>query len=263
MLKSIFSKTFYEKRWTMIAWGVGLFLLVLATVAFFPTFKETFGQSLNDVPESLKAFLGDATAYQTIEGFMDLQVIAQMVFMTIIMGVILGTGLLAGDENDGTLQTLLSYPVARGRVYLEKLLSVLAIIGVVCLTIFFAMVVGAALVGEPLAVDRAFLAIVMLWLVTLVFSLLGYSLGAITGRRGISGGVAGALAFVFFMITSMAPSVSALKTVNYLSPFNYFNNPSVLRFGLELGDMAVLIVINIVLVVAGYVVFVRRDVYQK
>lgn len=263
MLKNIFSKTLYEKRWLMVIWGIGLFALVLATVAFFPTFKETFGQSLSDVPESLKAFLGDATAYQTIEGFMDLQVIAQMVFMTIIMGVILCTGLLAGEENDGTLQTLLAYPVARGRVYFEKLLSAMVIIGIICVAIFVAMVVGALLVGEPLAVTRAFLATTMLWLVTLVFSLLGYSLGAATGRRGVSGAVAGALAFVFFMITSMAPSVSALKTVNYLSPFNYFNNPSVLRFGLDMSDMLVLVIINIVLVVLGYIIFVRRDIYQR
>ncbi len=263
MLKNIFLKTLYEKRWLMVVWGVGLFALVLATAAFFPTFKETFGQSLSDVPESLRAFLGDATAYQTIEGFMDLQVIAQMVFMTIIMGVILATGLVAGDESDGTLQTLLAHPVARGRVYFEKLLAIAAIIGVVCGAILVAMLVGALLVHEPLAVTRTLLAVTMLWLVTLVFSLLGYSLGAATGRRGVSGAVAGALAFVSFMITSMAPSVSALKTANYLSPFNYFNNPSVLRSGLEVGDMVVLVIINVTLVIFGYIIFVRRDIYQR
>lgn len=263
MFKNIFLKTLYEKRWMQLAWGIGLFMLVVLTVAFFPTFQETFGQSLKDVPEGIKAFLGDAEAYQTIEGFIDLQVLSQMIFMTIIMGVILATGLIAGEENDGTLQTLLSYPVSRRTVYLQKLLACLAIIGVICLAIMLGIVVGALTVGESMAIGSVLLAIIMLWLVTLVFSLLGFSLGAITGRRGLSGAVAGALAFVMFMITSLAPSVPLLKTLNYLSPFYYHNNPSVLRVGLDWSDLAVLVSVNVVLVIIGYTVFMRRDVYQK
>jgi ABC-2 type transport system permease protein len=263
MLKTIFSKTLYEKRWMQLAWGIGLLALVMLTMAFYPTFKETFGESLKNVPEGLKSFLGDAAAYQTIEGFIDLQILSQMVFMTIIMGVILGTGLIAGEENDGTLQTLLSYPVSRGRVYVQKLVACLTIVGVICFVVFIGMVVGSLLVGESISLGPAFLSVVMLWLVTLAFSLLGFSLGAITGRRGLSGAVAGALAFVTFMITSLAPSVPALKIPNYFSPFYYHNNPSVLRSGLEWGDLVILVTINIIFVVLGYIVFVRRDVYQK
>lgn len=263
MLKNIFLKTIYEKRWTMIIWSVAIVLLTVMTMSFFPTLRDTFGESLKDVPESAKAFLGDAAVYQTIEGFVDLQVFAQMVFFTIIMGVILGTGLLAGEENEGTLQTLLSHPVSRSRVFIDKLLAMMAIVGVVCIGLFLATALGAVMVGESMPLMRTLLACFMLWLVTMVFSVLGYSLGAITARRGISGAAAGMLAFVTYLISALAPNVSALKIPNFFSPFRYFNNPSILKYGVELSDLGVLVAICAVLAVLGYAVFTKRDVYQR
>jgi ABC-2 type transport system permease protein len=263
MLRNIFLKTLYEKRWTLFAWGLAIFLLTILTMSFYPTLRDTFGESLKNVPDSAKAFLGDATAYQTIQGFTDLQVFAQMVFFTIIMGVILGTGLLAGEENEGTLQTLLSMPVSRPKVYIQKLFACMAIVAGVCMVLMLAILLGALMVGEKMPLGRTFLATMMLWLVTMVFTVLGYALGAIFSRRGLSGAAAGMLAFVTYLITALAPNVHVLKIPNYFSPFHYFNNPSILKYGLGLRDLAVLLSINVVLAVLGYVVFVKRDVYQK
>lgn len=263
MLKNIYLKTLYEKRWTMFAWGLAIFLLTILTMTFYPTLRDTFGASLKDVPDSAKAFLGDAAAYQTIEGFVDLQIFAQMVFFTIIMGVILGTGLIAGEENEGTLQTLLAMPVSRSKVYFQKLLACASIVGVVCFILFVTVILGALLVGETMPLGRTMLACLMLWLVTLVFTILGYSLGAVISRRGISGAAAGMLAFVTYLITALAPNVKVLKIPNYFSPFNYFNNPSILRNGLQLSDLAVIVAINVTLIFVGYVVFTKRDVFQR
>lgn len=263
MLKNTFLKTLYEKRWSALIWSLSLFAMVVLVMVLFPTFKESLGESLKDVPDSVKAFLGDAETYQKVTGYLDIQVFAQMVFMTIIFGVILGTGLIAGDEGEGTLQTLLSYPISRTRVYVQKLLALLALTGAVSLVIMAGAYLGVLLVGESVNLVNLFWATFMLWLVTLVFSLLGYALGAITGRRGLAGALAGGLAFVSLLITSLAEGVAALRGVNKLSPFNYFNKPSALEAGLQAGDMLILVIICTVFAVAGYLLFIKRDVYQR
>lgn len=263
MFRSIFLKTLYEKRWSTIIWSISIVLLTIMTMAVFPTLRDTFGKSLKDVPEGAKAFLGDVSAYQTIEGFVDLQVLAQMVFFTIIMGVILGTGLLAGEENEGTLQTLLSHPVSRSKVYFQKLMAIAVMVGIVSLALLVAMLLGALMVGESLAIGRSILAVMMLWLVTMVFTVLGYSMGAAIPHRGLSGVVAGMLTFITYLVTALAPNVKWLKVPNYFSPFRYFNNPSILKNGLEWGDFGILMAICVGLVAIGYFVFVKRDVYQR
>lgn len=263
MLSSIWKKTIYEKRWNLLAWQVGIFAMTLFIMALFPTLKEAFGQSLANVPDSLKSVLGDASTYQRINGFIDIQVMFQMVFMTVIYGVILFTGVLAGDEGEGTLQTLLAHPVSRKRIYFEKLLGSTILLGLVSAAVFFGVWLGALMVGESVDVLRLALAVKGLFLVSFVFSVMGFALGAITGRRGLAGAVAGAVAFFSYLVTNLAPSVKSLETLNKFSPYEYFNKPSILDTGVQVGDWLILAITTAVFIVLGFVLFVRRDIPPK
>lgn len=265
MLNTIFHKTLFEKRWSTLIWLIAIILFCLLVVTLFPTFRESFGEALKDTPESLKSLLGEATDYQNINGYTDIQVVNQMVFLTLIMGIILGTGLIGGEESDGRLQTLLAQPVSRTTVYWHKFAAMSLIILAATLGIFIGTVLGAMLIGElnNLELVRLFQATVMTWLVTLVFGALAFVIGAITGSKGLSGIVAGFLAFVLFMVTTLAGTASALRSINNISPFKYFNTPSIMKHGLDTGNLLVLVGIILLLAVLGWYWFIRRDVYQK
>ena len=263
MFNNTLLKTIYSKRWMLAAWFIGITALVVFTIALFPTFSKSLGESLKDVPDSLKAFVGDSTTYSTIAGFTDLQIIAQMQFMILIFGIILFTGVLAGEENEGSLQTLLGQPISRGRVYLEKLAAASLLLAGVCMSIVVGVLIGLLFINEQLDVGRLLGATFATWLVSLVFSGFGFALGAITGKRGLSGGLAGALAFTALLISSLADSVSSLKTVDKFSPFHYFNKPGILQYGVNWSDLAVLAIVSALILVIGAVVFAKRDIYQR
>jgi putative exporter of polyketide antibiotics len=97
----------------------------------------------------------------------------------------------------------------------------------------------------------------------MLISLLAYCVGAITAKRGFAGMLAGILAFLAYTITALAPGIKALKYPNYLSPFKYFNNPSVMANGLDWNNIAVLSVVCVILIALGFIFFVKRDIYQK
>jgi ABC-2 type transport system permease protein len=265
MLKNIFTKTLFEKRWSTLIWLAAIALFSLFVVAMFPTFRESFGEALKDTPESLKSLLGEASDYQNINGYIDIQVINQMVFLTLIMGIILGTALLGGEENDGRLQTLLAQPVSRTKVYWHKFIAMSLILFIGTAGVFAGTMLGALMVGEAGNIDMARLALatLMTWLVTMVFTVLAFAIGAITGKKGMSGIVAGFLAFATFMITTLAGTATVLKSVNHFSPFKYFNTPSIMKTGLDTGNLFILLAIIAILALAGWFWFVRRDVYQK
>lgn len=263
MLKNIFAKTLYERRWGLLWWTLAMLLMTLFVMLIFPTFKDTFGQQLNNVPDSLKSVFGEAADYQRIEGFIELQVFLQMIFLTIIYGAILFSGLLAGDEGDGTLQTLLSQPVKRQQVYFQKLLAGGLLLAVVCLGMFAGIALGALAIGESVNLWRVLQGTFNVWLITAVFSLMAYSLGAITGRRGLSGGLAGVYAFMSYLVTSLVATVSFLKVVNYLSPIKYLSSPRVMDHGLSLSNVAILAAAGAGLIALGWITFKKRDVYQR
>lgn len=263
MLRTIFTKTLFEKRWMLLWWTLSSVALTVFIVIFFPTLKESFGQALKDIPESMRSLIGNAEDYQILGGYLTIQVFQQMIFLPIILGVILATGLLGGDENEGTLQTLLTHPVSRSRVYLHKLAASAAIIGIVTFGFFIGSWLGALLIGEYLNLWQLFQATFMAWLVAMAVSLIGFALSAITGKRALAGSIAGAYAFVMYVVSSLVESVKGLRYVDYLSPFHYFNHPSPLKAAFDFGDMFVLLAACAVFIVAGYVVFVRRDIYQR
>lgn len=264
MFSSIFTKTLYTKRWFLLSWTIGIAALVIFTMLFYPTLSQSFGESLKDVPDSMRALIGDAAAYSTIAGFTDLQIFSQLVFMTLILGVILFTGLLAGAEGDGTLQTLLSQPVRRTSVYFQQLAAGMVLLGLVCLVgVFGGVLIGALIISEPINVGRVLIGTLAVWLVTLVFSVLGFALGAATGRRGLAGGIAGGFAFTSFLVSTLAVSVKGLQTADKLSPFHYFNKPGIMQFGPQWRDFIILGAVVLVMIILAVIAFQRRDIYQR
>jgi ABC-2 type transport system permease protein len=262
MLKNIFLKTLFEKRWMTFWWTFAVFLLILSIVALFPMFKDSLGD-FNNAPDELKSLIGDTNAYTTITGWLNFQVFDQMVFAGIILGIIIGGGILAGEESKGTLQSLLALPVKRSAVYWQKFAAIAVITGVVTITLFFGSLIGIAMIGESVGIGPVFLATVAAFLVTLFFTALTYSVGAITGRRGIAGAAVGLFAFASFMLTSLANGISALKYPDYLSPFHYYNKPSPLTDEFQILDLLILLAASLVFLAIGHRIFTRRDIYQR
>ncbi len=262
MLKNIFLKTLFEKHWMTLWWSIAVFLLILGIVALFPMFKDSFA-NMDATPEELKSLLGDTSSYTTITGWLNFQVFDQMVFAGIILGIIIGGGVLAGEEKEGTLQSLLSLPVKRSAVYWQKFAAISVIVGIVTLMLFLGSLVGTAAIGESVGLGSLLLATLSAFLLSLFFAALTYTVGAITGRRGVAGAAVGLFAFASFMLTSLANGISALKYPDYLSPFHYYNKPSPLTDEFQIIEPLILLVASLVLLVIGRRVFARRDIFQR
>lgn len=263
MFSNIFSKTLYERRWGVLWWSLAMFAITVFVVWLFPTFRDSFGQALQNVPDSLKTILGNAQAYQQINGYLEIQVFMQMIFLTVIYGIILFCGLLAGDESSGTLQTLLAQPVSRAKVYFEKLAAGTVLLIIVNMAMVVGVIVGAAIIGEKISLFRVLQATFAQWLVSMVFALVGYMLGAVIGRRGAAGALAGVYAFLSYLVFTLANTARFLRWPNYLSPFRYFTNPPILDNGLQAHNLIVLFGACLILVVIGWMVFSKRDIYQR
>lgn len=262
MFKNIYLKSLYEKRWGMLLWGLAIFATTLLVMLVFPMMRDSFGQQLEAVPESLKALVGEASDYQRITGFVELQVLAQMMFFTIIYGIILGVSLISGDEAQGTLQTLLAQPVSRSRVYWQKLAAMVTILTIVSALIGAGILVGAAILNEPIGITKTIEASFMQLLLALLFSVGAFAIGAATGKRAIAGTVAGVYAFAGYMITGLAGISEIIEKLNYASPFRYFMGQRTIEVGILARNFWPLFLATIMLALIGWFFFTRRNVYQ-
>lgn len=260
MLNNVLVKSIYEKRWGTMVWFLAVLFNTVLITALFPTFKEAFGKSLNDVPESMKAFLGDSSNYQNIAGYVDIQVVAQMVFLTIIMSVIVGSGFIAGDENNKTLQSLLTQPVSRSKIYLQKIGALIVINIIVVASLAVGVYFTALILGEQISILRVVQSNIEILGITLLFGIGAFSLGAIIGKRALAGSIVGGLAFLTYMISALAVGIDKLRQIDTISPFHYFNKPSVLQNGIDYSNLLLIIVMGLVIALIGLLIFNKRDI---
>lgn len=265
MFRSVFLKTMYEKRWMMLLWGIGVAAIALLMMGFYHSFQQGgFDQVLKSVPKSFQSLVGNAASLKTVSGYVSQEVFALRVpLLTLIMGIVLFSALLAGDESDGTLQTILAQPVSRTRVFIEKYVAGLVISFVICLFAIIGVVLGLLLIHEQLSFLRLLQSVIGVWLLTVLFGTLSYTIGAITAKRGVAGSLAGVVAFSTYLLTSFVGNVPSIAGIEKISPFHYYNQPAIATYGLKGENTLVMLAVIAVLVLIGVLIFRKRDIYQR
>lgn len=264
MLSNVFQKTVYEKRWFVLSWSLGIIAMTLLTMVFYPYFKDAgFDELINSLPKSFEGLLGEASNYRTVGGYVGEQIFAmRLPMLVLIMTITLFTSIGVGDENRGNLETLLAQPISRATVYWHKFLAASLITAIACLAIFIAVCLSFISIHDTMSLGRLAEATFACWLLGVGVGAFTYAIGAISGRRSLTIGIASGVTFLSFLISSMAPAVEGLKQAQKASIFYYYNTPAVAQHGLQLRNTVVLMGIILLFALVGLFVFQRRDLVR-
>jgi ABC-2 type transport system permease protein len=99
----------------------------------------------------------------------------------------------------------------------------------------------------------------MLVLLGLAFGDIALAISSFTGNRGASIGITVALLVAMYLVDALSSIVDGLGVIRPLSLFRYYMGGDPLRFGLNLGDAAVLAVVAAVFLAVAVAAFDRRD----
>lgn len=255
-MRSIYTKTLYQKRFFMLGWSLSLVALIAFTIVFFPSLKTgELATSFENLPESLQALAGDAAAFQTIDGYVSQQVfLLRAPMMLLILTIILFAGLTAGEEQKRLVETQLSLPIRRSKLLLQKLLVGLTVSIVTTGSVLLGIMLGVVAIRESYSIMTGLPLAAAALLVSLSYALLAFAIGAATGRRGLALGITSGVTLFGFVINSMAASIESLASLDKLTFLHYYS-PS----DMSLQNWLILSAICIVFIVIGFVGFVRRD----
>jgi ABC-2 type transport system permease protein len=153
-----------------------------------------------------------------------------------------GAGAIASDEEADALE-LLAHPVSRTRRLLERFGALAAAVTLLGLVVWAA---AAAAADMGLRADRI-AATLGLVLLALGFGTAAVAADARSGHRGATLGFTAALAVAAYLTNTVASRVDALKAAQKWSPFYYLGGDP-LRTGADVGDLAVLAAIPLVMV---------------
>lgn len=262
MLSSIFLKTLYGLRWQILGWSLGIMFIVFITTALYDSFTQTgFEEVISSMPEQLRGLLGSADNYKSIGGYLAQQIFGlKVVMFLVVMSVLLFISVSATDEDSGRMQTMLTLPVTRTKVYFQKWLAVLFSIGIVNIALLIALYVGLGVIHKEADDTRVIESVANLWLACSTVGVIGFSIAMLTGKKGLSIAVASGYALFCIIMSSLAPAVDGLKDIDKASLLHYYNNPQIMQHGLDISHMVILIITLLMFTLIGWLGFTRRSI---
>ena len=262
LLRNVFGKTVRDLRWPTFWVSLGCGAMIAYFAVLFPTYSKVF--DLNSMLEKLGpaaklfgASMGDASS---LVGFLHIELFSMILPAAIVaFAAGMASGFTAGEESRGTIDVLLSYPVSRRRVVLEKWLAITLAILVAAVVVWVSAEAGAAVSASALPGDRLAEALVMLVLLGLAFGDIALAISAYSGNRGAAVGITVALLVAMYLVDALANIVDGLGVIRPLSLFRYYMGNDPLRNGLNPGDAVVLATVAAVSLIVAVIAFERRD----
>jgi ABC-2 type transport system permease protein len=265
MLGNVFIKSLRDERVGMAWWMLGISALVGVVVAVFPTIEANleFNELLQAYPEALKTMMGlrELSEMTSAVGFLNAELFGLMApLLVLIHGVTLGSRSIAGEEGDGTLEVLLSEPITRRRILIQKFAANCVTQGFLAATFCMALVIGSLLIDMDVSIWSIIGASFNLLVFGLTFGTMAFAVGCWTGRRSLSVALTVGFATTSYLVIALSSLVDSMEIAKWLSPFFYYSDGNPLANGINPLYVVILLSSCAVLLCGAYLVFERRDI---
>lgn len=266
MRTEILVETLRERRRSLLWWTLGLAALVVLNVAFYPSIRddEALSDYAKDLPESVRAlFAGGELDLTSPAGFLNSQIFsltAPLVFLIFSIGA--GAGVVAGEEERGTLDLVLAHPVRRRDYVVQRFLALAALVGALTATLLVSVALGSLLVDLEIGFGRLLAASVSVALLALLYGAIALAAGALAPGRARAIAVASGLAVAAWIFDGLAQAVDVLDGWRPVEPYYHALGQNPLREGAPLGGWALLAAGTLLVVAVAAAGLERRDIRQ-
>ena len=263
-VSSIWVKTVSDYQTLLLITSAAMFLIMGVLLGpMYASLPEETLAAFDAFPEDVLTLFGGGSM-STPEGWYTLQTFGLMAPLSVILvTAVMGAGALAGEESRRTMALLLSNPIPRSRIVLEKA-ATMVLFGIsVGVATFAGVALGSVLGDLGMSVGNIAATATLQVMVGLVFGALALALSAGTGRTGVAVFGAAGAAFVFHLVTSFASIAGGVSALEWVSPFHYYLGSDPLVNGMNWGDAVILAMLTFALIGLSLVLFQRRDIRQR
>ena len=268
-LGSIYGKTLRDSRLGVLVVGGVLGFMVLAGGAEMTSAYGTLAARreldalATTLPPVMRGLYGNPLNVGTIGGFVSWHYGAYLTLLAGLWSILALSSTLAGEARRGSLDLAVAAPLPRALIAIEKLAGhVTALLIAAALIAVAAWATGAvfaAFPGDEIPPGAALSFGAGIALKALMAGSVAFLLAAFVGR-GIAAGIAGAVLFGGYVVTSYRAVVPAFDVVADLSWLGWTADHLPLAGRSDWGSLGLVAVASGVLLAVGVAGFVRRDI---
>jgi len=265
----IFTETLRRSWRGALWWGVALGLMAWVNVIAVPSVDsiQQIADLLETMPPIIMQMFGanDMAFMGTPEGYLALQLFAFFPLVLAVYGAIAGMNIVSNEEDRGIMDSLLSTPIKRWRVVMEKSLAYAVLVVFVILVLHAWVLIGLVMVPEVAAqVNLVELTIASLGMVPLTWIVMGM-MAMLTGllrNRGLAIALVSAFVIGSYFLNTLGNAVtdSIISTLRPLSYFSYLDSTAIMQGNIQWITLLIPAFVTVIAVIIGMVGFQRRDV---
>ena len=265
----LYFSTIKLSRTALITWSIIIWIYSFLVAYMYNSIKDAAEmENLIDViPDHFKAAMGTEGDIDVfIDGIMDpnyfitQEYLAWLPLMLAIFSVFYCGGIISREAERGTLDLLLSQPLARKNLILCKLAAFLTMVIILLMFSCIGISLGLLIIGTSINIGHLFLAHIIIGL--LIFAVSGYCtlLSCISMDPRHSIAYAGAITSGMYILNFMVPTLGSFKWVANLSLFHHLNIFNTLSSGTtNWNGSIVYISTGALCLVLALLIFERRD----
>jgi ABC-2 type transport system permease protein len=251
-----------SRRGAIIGWGLGLSAFVLIYSVAYPSIAPAMATT-----DFVDSPLFQAIAQfdmATFEGYFASTILNYMALLIAIYAVTNGTGALAGEEESGVLELMVTLPLHRWQIVLSKAIAMsvaaLLILAMAALASMLAFVAVESQIETGVTALDLVPAVLNAWPITMVFMMMALVFSALLPQRRTAAAMATLVLVVSFFGSNLLPMVEGLAPLAGALPFHYFERSvAVFTEGVQPGDVIVLLGAALVLLLLAVLAFERRN----
>jgi ABC-2 type transport system permease protein len=256
----VFAWTVRQNRRALMLWSVAIAAVSAMYASFYPMMEGPEMETLIEgMPEGLVAALG-YDRIGTAAGYLESTVYALLgVILMMVFAITYGARVLAGVEEDGSLELEITSGVSRRRVLMERYAS----LAVHLVSMALAVTVAIALVALGIEMDIGLGGLLAgglgMFLFALVVGSVTFTVGAATGRRGLALGLGAGFGVLAYLADAFAGMLDDGRWLEALSPFSWYLSGDPLTEGIDVLGFGGLVLLTVAALGVATVTFEQRD----
>ncbi len=256
-----FKYTVRRLRGQILGWSLGLAIYGLAMGVIYDTVQNMPGlqEMLANYPPELMAFFGNMADLTSPAGYFGTYYSSYMPLIVGIFTVSAAAGLLAGDEERGTLDLTLAYPVGRTALFWGRWLAFVIATMLILFFGYLGLAVTLPFSGMDVSAAVLLAAHAPIVALALFFGGLALLLSLLLPSARLAAMTAGGLMVANYLLAGLAELNESLRPITDLTPFAFFQGGEAIN-GLNWGWVLGLTAGAFVLAAAAWALFRRRDI---
>ena len=261
---TIFLRELRLRRTGLLVWSLAVSALIAVCVLIYPEMADQMdavSQTFAQMGGFSAAFGMDQVDFGQFMGFFAVECGTCLGLGGALFAALTGVSALAGEEADHTASLLLTHPVSRPRMVVEKLLAAAAQLLVFHLAVSGSSLLAMAAIGERPDGQALGLLLLADLLLELEIMALCFALSAFLRRGG--GGIAMGLALGLYFLNIIANLTEGAAFLKYLTPFAYADGADIAASrALDGGCLAVGAVLSAAGVLTAFLHYCRKDIFD-